>query len=116
MRLRRVVDVIQVLVLVGTAVFVVALFANDGSSPAPASGGSAEGAAVYSSSCAGCHGSDGGGGRGPALGDGAVVASLPDEAEQIQVISEGRGGMPAFGDRLSAAEIEAVTAYTREDL
>jgi mono/diheme cytochrome c family protein len=45
-----------------------------------------------------------------------VVESLPDEAEQIDVITDGRGGMPAFGDQLSAEEIEAVTAYTREEL
>jgi len=115
---KRVVDVIQVLVLVAAALFVVALFTNEGSSPPAASApeGGVDGAAVFAENCAGCHGSDGSGGRGPALAGGAVVESLPDEADQIVVITDGRGGMPAFGDRLSAEEIQAVTEYTRNQL
>ncbi len=118
MRFKRFVDVVQVLVLAGAAVFVVALFTNDGSSPAPAvsADGGADGAAVFSTSCAGCHGADGGGGRGPALGGGAVVETLPVEGDQVVVITDGRGGMPAFGDRLTPEEIQAVTDYTRNDL
>ena len=37
----------------------------------------------------------------------------PDPADQIAVVTNGRGGMPAFGDRLSAEEIAAVVEYTR---
>ena len=118
MGFKRVVDVVQVLVLVAAGLFVVALFTNDASAPpaASTSDGGADGAAVFAESCAGCHGSDGTGGRGPALADGAVVESLPDEADQIEVITDGRGGMPAFGDQLSPEEIEAVTEYTRTQL
>jgi mono/diheme cytochrome c family protein len=78
--------------------------------------GTDEGAAVYTDNCADCHGSDGSGGVGPALSDGAVVENYPDIADEIDVISDGQGGMPAFGDRLSAEEIEQVAAYTRDGL
>ena len=119
MTFKRVVDVVQVLVLVGAALFVLALFTNDGSAPPPAAAtaeGGVDGAAVFADNCAGCHGADGGGGVGPALAGGAVVESLPDEADQVAVIAGGRGGMPAFGGRLSDEEIQAVTAYTRNQL
>jgi mono/diheme cytochrome c family protein len=116
---KRVVDVVQVLVLVAAGLFVVALFTNDGSAP-PAAESSTEGgvdaSAVFAANCAVCHGSDGSGGRGPALGGGAVVESFPEAADQVAVITDGRGGMPAFGGRLSAAEIQAVTEYTRTQL
>jgi mono/diheme cytochrome c family protein len=117
MSFRRVVDVVEYLALTAAAVTVLALFLNDGAdTEAPQDPAEAAGAAVYADNCASCHGADGGGGVGPALADGAVVASFPEPAAQIAVITEGRDGMPAFGDRLSAEEIEAVTVYTREDL
>jgi mono/diheme cytochrome c family protein len=115
--MKRLVDVVQILALLAAVVFVVALFANepDSSADTPAAG-PPDGAAVFASNCAGCHGPSGGGGVGPALAGGAVVDAFPDEADQIAVVTDGRGGMPAFGGRLSADEIEAVVAYTRNDL
>lgn len=71
---------------------------------------------VYQSACASCHGASGGGGAGPALDDGRMVAAYPELADQIDVIANGQGAMPAFGDRLSDEEVEAVTRYTREVL
>jgi mono/diheme cytochrome c family protein len=46
----------------------------------------------------------------------AVVERFPDPVDQAVVITEGRGGMPAFGGRYSVAEIRAVVRYTREVL
>ena len=116
--MKRLVDVVQVLALLAAAVTVIALFANqpDDATPATAAGASPDGAAVYAASCASCHGADGGGNVGPALGGGAVVEQYPDEADQVAVITEGRNGMPSFGGALSAEEIQAVTTYTRTDL
>ncbi len=117
MTFRRAVDLVEYLVLAAAIVFVIALFANESSTPAtPADPEAAAGADVYADNCASCHGGDGGGGVGPALADGAVVAAFPDPEEQIQVIAEGRDGMPAFGDQLDAEQIQAVTDYTRDDL
>lgn len=124
---KRIVDAVEVVALVAVAVFVVMLFTNEpetstATPTAPATSDGApepvgvDGAAVYAARCAGCHGDDGTGGFGPALGGGRVVAEFPDEADQIEVVTSGRGAMPAFGSRLSAEEIAAVVAFTRTEL
>ena len=71
---------------------------------------------VYVARCSTCHGSDGGGGRGPKLNDGTVVESFPDPAAQAEVIADGKGQMPSFFGQLSQSEIDAVVRYTREVL
>ena len=50
------------------------------------------------------------------LGSGVVVERFPEIADHIRVIKSGRGAMPAFANVLSAADIEAVAAYEREQL
>ena len=71
---------------------------------------------VYSANCATCHGKSGGGGLGPKLADGRVVDQYPDPADHRKVVVEGRGQMPAWGERLSDEEIDAVVQYEREGL
>ncbi|MXW42118.1 MAG: hypothetical protein F4138_01145 [Acidimicrobiia bacterium] len=92
---------------------------------------------VYEGSggCAGCHGAEGGGGVGPALSNGEVIATFGDWRDQVIWIVNGSpaeagtiygdqgsvslgiaNGMPAFGEDLSAAEILAVTYYERVTL
>ncbi|MEZ5225999.1 MAG: cytochrome c [Acidimicrobiales bacterium] len=75
-----------------------------------------QGRELYIRQCSSCHGSDGGGGRGTKLNDGAVLAAYPDIADQLVVVSEGRNAMPAFGGRFDDAELDAVVRYTREVL
>lgn len=64
---------------------------------------------IYDQLCANCHGADGTKGTGGAaiLTDGNL--SLND---RINVIEEGRGLMPGFGDQLTEQEAEALAAYT----
>jgi mono/diheme cytochrome c family protein len=71
---------------------------------------------VFASECSNCHGSAGGGKRGPRLSGGSVVERFPDVADQVALVTNGRAGMPTFASKLSAAEIEAVVLYTREVL
>lgn len=72
---------------------------------------------VYGSNCANCHGAEGEGGRGNRINDGRLLEKYADIDDQVEVIVNGKGnGMPAWGDRLSAEEIDAVVAYTREVL
>lgn len=125
--MKRLVAVVQIAALLCAVTFVVLLFANEpdeaGSTAAPppansdVDGGNDEaavdGAEVFANRCASCHGSDAGGALGPKLSEGRVVERFPDIADQIAVIAEGQGGMPAFGDRLSEAEIQAVAEYLR---
>lgn len=68
-----------------------------------------DGQEVYESNCARCHGADGSGGRGPSLQ--GLAIEEPDPADAIEQTIEGGGGMPAFGARLDADEINAAVAY-----
>ncbi|MEZ4435549.1 MAG: cytochrome c [bacterium] len=89
-------------------------------SPAPPSAPPAapDGAAVYAMACARCHGPDG-------AGDGELaarlgvptlrtprVAAMP-AAEMAALVRDGRGAMPPHGNRLPAAEIDAVVQHVR---
>ncbi len=75
-----------------------------------------EGRDIFGDRCSSCHGSSGGGGRGPELKEGAVIEAFPNVADQIQVVSDGRNQMPSFLGQLSEVQIDAVVRYTREVL
>ncbi|WP_440997796.1 cytochrome D1 domain-containing protein [Arhodomonas sp. SL1] len=70
-----------------------------------------DGAALYESHCAACHGDDRLGGLGPALLPGNLGRLAPEDAEQV--ITEGRAAtqMPAYGEVLSEAEITALVEH-----
>jgi cytochrome c6 len=77
--------------------------------PEQAAATSASGQEVFGASCGSCHTlADAGtsGTTGPNLDDAA-----PDAATVKAYVRGGGGGMPAFGDNLSNAEIDAVAAY-----
>lgn len=69
----------------------------------------AAGRTVFTTNCAGCHT------LAEANASGTVGPDLdelrPDEATVETKVTEGGGGMPAFGGRLSREEISAVAAY-----
>jgi mono/diheme cytochrome c family protein len=73
------------------------------------------GKGIYEANCATCHGVDGQGGVGAALA-GVVVEKYPNIEEQITLVSEGRGEMPAWRDELTPKEIRKVVEYTRTRL
>jgi mono/diheme cytochrome c family protein len=56
---------------------------------------------LYASSCAGCHGADGG----------SLVPTSLGRAALMDVISNGRGAMPAFASSLSAEQIGALADH-----
>lgn len=67
-----------------------------------------DGAEIYTSNCAGCHAPDRSGRNGPPL----LPANLTsDPSSYVQLITDGLGGMPGFGNRLSADEINAVVDF-----
>ncbi|MEW6421906.1 MAG: cytochrome c [Deinococcota bacterium] len=59
--------------------------------------------------CVGCHGAEGQGGAGPKLAGDEKI--LKDPVYVHTIIVKGKGGMPAFGDKLSEKEIYAVANY-----
>ena len=89
-----------------------------GASTAAADPDLAAGAAVWTKRCASCHGADGKGDT--KVGKKYKVADLSDPSWPLawtaprvrKVIEDGvQGQMPAWKEKLSPAEIEAVTAY-----
>ncbi len=69
---------------------------------------------IWSRACSSCHSPDGSGGRGPSVRQ--VEDRFPSIANQLELVSNGRGSMPGFGGRYSSEELEAVVRYTREVL
>ena len=85
-----------------------------------ASGGDADlGKKIYGEKCAGCHGADG---KGNAKMSERLKVSIPalaggptrTDAELVQIISDGKKPMPAFGNKLSKEELGAVAHYAKE--
>ncbi len=68
------------------------------------------GSEVFGDSCSVCHGSDGSGGVGAALGG---IDERLSVRSHLAVVWTGRGSMPPFGGILTDAEIAAVVAYQR---
>lgn len=68
------------------------------------------GSEVFGDSCSVCHGSDGSGGVGAALGG---VDERLTVRDHLAVVWTGRGSMPPFSGILTDAEIAAVVAYQR---
>ena len=116
--LDKVVRVVQIFAVVVVAAFVILLFVNEPAkpSPVPKAGTANSGEAIYATRCATCHGEDGGGSFGPALGGGVDVGRFPDPKDQIAVVTRGRGSMPSFADTLTSEQIAAVVDYTRNGL
>lgn len=76
-----------------------------------------DGETIYLTACSGCHGNGGGGAYGaaqyPALAGNPrlEVARYP-----VNLVVEGNGAMPAFGDWLDDEQVAAVVTYIRTAL
>ena len=76
-------------------------------------------AAIWNKECASCHGKDGRAQTFKAKFNGAKDLTKPawqesaSDSHIFNVISSGHGKMPAFGQKLSQAEIESMVAYVR---
>jgi cytochrome c oxidase cbb3-type subunit 3 len=60
---------------------------------------------VYATNCAVCHADDGSGGTGPSL------IGEDEEAEIIDIVTNGEGDMQPYGDILTEQEIADVAAF-----
>jgi len=76
----------------------------------------AKGEKVYANNCASCHMEDGAGiaGTFPAISKSPLVTG--DINAQVQLMLNGKGMMPAFGQMLDAVDFAAVTTFTRNGL
>lgn len=71
---------------------------------------------IFSTTCVACHGENGSGGTGPALNSQQFLTSKTDE-QVLQAITNGgwrpMSTMPAFGDRLTTIELQALVEFIR---
>lgn len=66
---------------------------------------------AYQQNCMSCHGKELQGKVGPSL---QTVGSRMSEEEIAALIRQGKGGMPAYGTRLSGEDIQALAAWLAE--
>lgn len=76
----------------------------------------AKGETVYANNCSSCHMADGSGmpGTFPAISGSAIVTG--DINAQVDLMMNGKGMMPAFGQMLSAVDFAAVSTFIRNGL
>jgi mono/diheme cytochrome c family protein len=116
--LKRVVTVVEAIAVAGFVVFVALLLLKQPQSVSATTYPrvALTGDAVFDSQCARCHGTKGEGEIGPKLNGGAVTEAFPTADAEVALVTNGLGGMPAFGHQLSAQQIRAVVDFTRTGL
>jgi cytochrome c6 len=94
--------------------------AREVSTVAPAMAAPPSTEALFKQKCSKCHGADGSGdtsmGRifnAPDFTDGGWAAKHSSSAELINAISRGKKNMPAFGRKLTRAQIASLAAYVQ---
>ena len=90
--------------------------ARDHCYSAPAAAPSTE--TLFKQKCSKCHGADGSGDTSlgrifgtPDFTDGGWWAKHPSPAEHVRAITKGRKNMPAFGKKLTRAQIASLASY-----
>ncbi|MFN8285137.1 MAG: cytochrome c [Chitinophagales bacterium] len=92
--------------IIAIIVFAVSSCSKKTSAPTAESKKKIDGSLVYSPNCARCHGSDGTNGKAPNLSQ--IKLS---KAEVADIVTKGHGHMPAFEDKLTKDEIDAVADF-----
>jgi mono/diheme cytochrome c family protein len=87
----------------------------------PSAGTAPSADTLYKQKCTKCHGADGSGdtslGRianAPDFTDGGWWAKHPNTSERVNVITRGQKSMPAFGKKLTKAQIASLAAYVQK--
>ncbi len=86
----------------------------------PSAGAAPSTETLYKQKCSKCHGADGSGdtsmGRifnAPDFTDGGWWAKHPNTAERVSAITRGKKNMPAFGKKLTKAQIASLANYVQ---
>lgn len=112
---KRVVDGLQLLVAMATAVTVILLLTVNPTVAEIETPDVSAGADLFASNCSGCHGAEGGGGLGPALAGGLENFEAVDDVARF--VSNGvPGRMPGFETRMTPDQVNAVAQYVWTDL
>ncbi len=70
-------------------------------------------AATYKAKCAMCHGPEGKGGKMGTRDFASPEVKAESDAQLTDIITKGKGKMPAYGEKLKDTEIKDVVAYIR---
>jgi len=70
-------------------------------------------AATYKSKCAMCHGADGKGGKMGTRDFASPEVKAETDAQLTDIITKGKGKMPAYGEKLKDTEIKDLVTYIR---
>jgi cbb3-type cytochrome c oxidase subunit III len=119
--MERIMREVSLIVLAAAAILLLALAAHSFGSPLPAGSQQEPDAnSLFAKNCASCHGKDGKAKTFKAkfnharnLTDPEWQASVTDE-RLFNSITNGRGHMPAWGKKLSEANINSLVAYVRQ--
>jgi len=70
-------------------------------------------AGTYKAKCAMCHGADGKGGKMGTRDFASAEVKAETDAQLTEIITKGKGRMPAYGEKLKPEEIKGLVAYVR---
>jgi cytochrome c6 len=70
-------------------------------------------AATFKAKCAMCHGADGKGGKMGTRDFASAEVKAETDAQLTDIISKGKGKMPAYTGKLADADIKGLVAYIR---
>jgi len=70
-------------------------------------------AATYKAKCAMCHGADGKGGKMGTRDFASADVKAETDAQLTDIITKGKGKMPAYGGKLGDADIKGLVTYIR---
>lgn len=70
-------------------------------------------AGTYKAKCAMCHGADGKGGKMGTRDFASAEVKAETDAQLTDIITKGKGKMPAYDGKLKADEIKGLVAYIR---
>lgn len=70
-------------------------------------------AGTYKAKCSMCHGADGKGGKMGTRDFGSAEVKAESDAQLTEIITKGKGKMPAYGEKLKESEIKDLVTYVR---
>jgi mono/diheme cytochrome c family protein len=70
-------------------------------------------AGTFKAKCAMCHGPDGKGGKMGTRDFASPEVKAESDAQLTDIISKGKGKMPAYGGKLSDADVKGLVTYIR---
>jgi len=70
-------------------------------------------AATFKAKCAMCHGADGKGGKMGTRDFASPEVKAETDAQLVDIITKGKGKMPAYSGKLTDADIKSLVTYVR---